>query len=59
MEITGPTKLPSIKITRDLVSDSYTCEWPDGVKMRVNGFEVAHGEDIRQVAIELRQRAGL
>lgn len=51
--------MPGIKVTRDQQMDCYVVTWPDGLVMRINPNELAHGEDIHQVAIMLRERAGL
>jgi hypothetical protein len=59
MEPISPTKLPAVKITKIKDTQDYLCMWPDGVRLRMSGQEVAHGEDLTQSAIALRQRAGL
>ncbi len=53
------TRLPELKIEHLQAEDAYLVTWPDGVVIKMGGFEVAHGEDIMQAAIALRKRAGL
>lgn len=54
-----PSKVMGKVTTVKLPEGGYDVTFADGLRIRVNPAELDRGQDLIQVAFELRQRAGL